>query len=59
MGHANKPTRGCYQADEEVGEALKILLQTSADIHRRDANGQTTCRRAQRPERNPSLPGGK
>jgi hypothetical protein len=33
----NNPTRGCYQADEEVGEALKILLQAGADIHRRAA----------------------
>lgn len=59
MGHANNPTRGCYQADEEVGEALKILLQAGADIHRRAAKGQTTRRRAQGPERDPSLPGGK
>jgi hypothetical protein len=58
MGHANNPTRGCYQADEKVGEALKILLQAGADIHRRAAKGQSTRRRAQGPERNPSLPDG-
>ena len=57
MGQANNPTGGCYQADEDVVEAPKILLQAGADIHRRAAKGQTTRRRAQGPEGNPSLPG--
>ena len=58
-GAHQQPARGCYQADEDFVEALKILLQAGSNIHRRAAKAQTTRRRAQGPERNPSLPGRK